>query len=357
MITTVQSYRQRDDGRDFARVSSPLMPELTVVTTRGPLVESRHRISAAVVDATGHLVAEAGDPDLVTFWRSASKPFQLLPLVAAGGVERFGLDAAMLALACGSHNGETVHREVGARWLEAVGLREEQLACGGHLSLLPRLATEMIRSEVTPTPLWSNCSGKHASLLAQARMEGWPVEGYELRGHPVQERVEATVSRWTATPRGELEWGVDGCTAAAVALPLRGMATGYARLGADPDPALVVVRDAMMQEPYMVAGAERLDTALMQAWSNRIAVKIGADGVYSAALPTLGLGLALKVGDGDMKAAGLALVAMLQDITAHVDPQGDWPVTGLDRWIAPPIRNTREEITGGWDVQGRLRYC
>ncbi len=333
------------------------MPELTVVTTRGPLVESRHRISAAVVDATGHLVAESGDPDLVTFWRSASKPFQLLPLVAAGGVDRFGLDTQMLALACGSHNGELVHREVGARWLEAAGLREEQLACGGHPSLLARLANEMIRSEVTPTPLWSNCSGKHASLLAQATMEGWQLDGYEQRGHPVQDRVEATVSRWTATPRGELEWGVDGCTAAAVALPLRGMATGYARLGADPDPALVIVRDAMMQEPYMVAGADRLDTALMQAWPNRVAVKIGAGGVYSAALPTLGLGMALKVGDGDMKAAGLALVAMLQDITAHVDPQGDWSVAGLERWSAPPIRNTREEITGRWDVQGCLRYC
>ncbi|MEO5824718.1 MAG: asparaginase [Gemmatimonadales bacterium] len=327
------------------------------MTTRGPLVESRHRISAAVVDPSGHLVAEAGDPDLVTFWRSASKPFQLLPLVEAGGVDRFGLDTQMLALACGSHNGELIHREVGARWLEAVGIIEEQLACGGHPSLLPRLAHDMIRVDVSPTPLWSNCSGKHASLLSQAVMEGWSLDGYELRGHPVQNRVEATVSRWTATPRGDLAWGVDGCTAAAVALPLRGMATGYARLGADPDPALVLVRDAMMQEPYMVAGADRLDTALMQAWPSRIAVKIGAGGVYSAALPSLGLGVALKVDDGDMKAAGLALVAMLQDLTAQVDPQGDWPVDGLDRWIAPPIRNTREEITGGWDVQGCLRYC
>ncbi len=353
----VQNYRRRDDGRDRARVSSPLMPELTVLTTRGPLVESRHRISAAIVDPSGHLVAEAGNPDLVTFWRSASKPFQLLPLVASGGVERLGLDAPMLALACGSHNGESVHREVGARWLEAVGLREDQLACGGHPSLLPRFANDMIRRGTTPTPLWSNCSGKHASLLAQATLEGWPLDGYEQRGHPVQERVEATVSRWTATPRGELEWGIDGCTAAAVALSLRGMATGYARLGADPDPALVVVREAMMQEPYMVAGADRLDTALMEAWPDRIAVKIGAGGVYSAALPTLGLGVALKVDDGDMKAAGLALVAMLQDLIAQVDPHGHWPMTGLDRWIAPPIRNTREEITGGWDVQGRLRYC
>ncbi len=333
------------------------MPELTVVTTRGPLVESRHRISAAVVDPAGHLVAEAGDPDQVTFWRSASKPFQLLPLVVAGGVERFGLDSRMLALACGSHNGEPVHREVGARWLTAVGLTDGQLACGGHLSLLTRLANDMIREGVVPTPLWSNCSGKHASLLAQARMEGWSLDGYEVRGHPVQERVEATVSRWTATPRGELEWGIDGCTASAVALSLRGMATGYARLGADDDPAIVVVRRAMMEEPYMVAGADRLDTVLMEAWPGRIAVKIGAGGVYSAALPTLGLGLALKVDDGDMKAAGLALVAILQDITGRVDPQGDWPVGGLGRWISPPIRNTREEITGGWDVHGRLRYC
>ena len=156
---------------------------------RGSLDESVHHLSAVVVAEDGRRIARTGDPDLFTFWRSASKPFQLLPLVEDGGVERFGIDDEMLALACGSHNAETAHRDVGARWLAAVGLDESQLSCGGHPSLWSTQAEMMIREGVVPTPLWSNCSGKHASLLALAKLHGWPTEGYEAIEHPVQERV------------------------------------------------------------------------------------------------------------------------------------------------------------------------
>ena len=332
------------------------MSELTVVATRGPLVESRHRVSAAVVDPTGRLVAEAGDPDLVTFWRSAAKPFQLLPLVEDGGIERFSLDRQMLALACGSHNAEAVHREVGQRWLDAVHLTEHDLSCGGHPSLLPRIAHDMIREGVRPSPLWSNCSGKHAALLAFARLHGHSTEGYERTGHPVQQRVEATVSRWTATPAADFQWGVDGCTAAAVALSLRGMATAYARLATSDDEHVRTIRDAMMGEPYMVAGDDRLDTELMQAWPGRIVVKIGAEGVYSAGLPTLGLGIALKVEDGDMKAAGVALVGLLDTLVSRFDEHGRWPADGMESWRTAVIRNTRGEVTGDWHVAGTLHY-
>src|SRR4029079_9422346 len=135
--------------------------------------------SAAVVTSDGRLVGQTGDPQLITYWRSAAKPFQLMPLVADGGVERFGLDQAMLALACGSHNAESVHREVAARWLTAIGVSESDLACGGHPSRWPALADAMIHDDVTPSPIWSNCSGKHASLLALARLHGWGTSGYE----------------------------------------------------------------------------------------------------------------------------------------------------------------------------------
>lgn len=332
------------------------MSELAVVAIRGALVESRHRVSAAVVTAAGRLVAEAGDPEAATFWRSAAKPFQLLPLVEDGGVEAFGLDRTMLALACGSHNAESVHRDAGARWLSALGLTEGDLACAGHPSLSPRIAQEMVRDGVTPSPLWSNCSGKHAAMLALARRNDWPLAGYERRGHPVQDRVETTVSRWTATPRADLDWGIDGCTAAAVALPVRAMALGYARLGASAEPAAVTVRDAMMAEPYMVGGDDRLDTILMQAWPGRIIVKIGAEGVYSASLPRLDVGIALKVEDGDMKCAGIALMSIVQDVVAKMDRGGVWPLDGLDAWRNPLIRNTRGVSTGRWDVSGALRF-
>jgi L-asparaginase II len=333
------------------------MSDLMVVATRGALAESIHQVSAAVVTAEGRAVAHAGDPRLVTYWRSASKPFQLLPLVEGGGVERFGLDAPMLALACGSHNGEPIHREVGARWLRAIGASEADLACGGHRSLWPALADAMVHDDVVATPLWSNCSGKHASLLALARLNGWPGKGYEERGHPVQQKVSDAIARCTALGPEQLQWGVDGCTAAAVALPLDAMARAYAHLGVSDDVAVRTVRDAMLAEPYLIAGADRLDTALMQAWSGRVVLKIGAEGVYSAVLPGLGLGVSLKVHDGDMTAATLAIVAVLEAVVSRFGARESWPLDALGQWRAPPIRNTRGVITGHTEVRGGLQWA
>ena len=333
------------------------MSDLMVVATRGALAESAHHVSAAVVTADGRMVGRAGDPALVTYWRSAAKPFQLLPLVADGGVERFGLDTAMLALACGSHNAEPIHRDVGARWLAAIGATEVELACGGHPSLWPGLADVMIRDDVVPTPLWSNCSGKHASLLALARLHGWGTSGYEERAHPVQQRVGEAIARWTALRPEQLQWGIDGCTAAAVALPLDAMARAYANLGTSAGGPVRTVREAMVAEPYMIGGADRLDTLLMQVWPGRVLAKIGAEGVYSAALPTLGLGLSLKVHDGDMKAATLALVAVLEAVVARFGAGEAWPLDALGAWRAPAIRNTRGAITGHTEVRGGLQWA
>src|SRR2546426_7766020 len=64
---------------------------MRVEQLRGAVVEAWHDVHVAVVDGAGALVAGTGDPELVTFWRSAAKPFQALPLVEDGVVERFGL--------------------------------------------------------------------------------------------------------------------------------------------------------------------------------------------------------------------------------------------------------------------------
>ncbi|MEO5799850.1 MAG: asparaginase [Gemmatimonadales bacterium] len=333
------------------------MSDFAVVAVRGPLVESLHRVSVSVTRADGEQVAWAGDPAQVTFWRSAAKPFQLLPLVEDGGISAFGLDRAMLALACGSHNAEPIHREVGARWLAALGLQESDLACGGHPSLWPALADQMIHDDVVATPLWSNCSGKHSSLLALARLHGWPTAGYEEAGHPVQQRVAATIAEWSGLSPAALQWGVDGCTAAAVALSLQGMSVAYARLATSELPAMRTIREAMMGEPHLVAGTDRLDTILMQAWPGRVIAKIGAEGVYSAALPELGLGIALKVEDGDMKSAGIALVAVLDFVTTTFGSHLMWPGDALQPWREPPIRNTRREPTGLYGTIGGLRLA
>lgn len=332
------------------------MQTFSMIDTRGELDESAHRIRVAVVHDTGRVVARAGDPETLVFWRSAAKPFQVWPLVAGGGVQRFGLAARHLALASGSHSAEPMHRALAADWLERIGLAESALSCGGHRSLSSEVAESMIREAVTPTPVWSNCSGKHAAMLGLAVLHGWPVEGYAQPGHPVQDAVANSVSLWSGVGVDRLAWGVDGCTAAAVATPLTALALAWARLGVTDDAAMITVREAMLAHPELVAGADRFDTVLMAAWQGRIIAKVGAEGVYAAAIPELQLGIALKVEDGDMRVAAQALVSLLHAVLPHVAPESTWPWEALARWHEPTIRNTRGEVVGQTIARGSLRF-
>jgi hypothetical protein len=219
------------------------LPAFRVEATRGPLTESVHPVSAAVVDASGRLLASAGNPELVTWWRSAAKPFQALPLLLDGVADRFGFAGPELALASASHSSEPVHLEAIARFMEKAGVREAELACGPHTPLSPAVAEAVIRDGVVPTPRWSNCSGKHTGMLALARHHGWPREGYNAVGHPVQDRILDEVCRWTGADRDAIRTAPDGCTAACFALPLRNMASAGARLAASTAPAARLLRD------------------------------------------------------------------------------------------------------------------
>ncbi len=227
-----------------------------------------------------------------------------------------------------------------------------------HPPLSPAIARLVARGSLSATPLWSNCSGKHAGMLALARHRGWELAGYESAGHPVQARILEEIVRWTGVPAGEVGLAVDGCTAVCFALPLQAMALAYARLGGSDDPAAVAVREAMLAHPELVAGEGRLCTDLMRAWPGGVLAKIGAEGIYCAALPEPGWGIALKVEDGDMTASGPALLAVLDGARARLAPELRRRIA-WDR-LAPhgvqPIRNTRWGVTGELRAAGALRF-
>lgn len=331
------------------------MNELLVEATRGGAVESVHPVSVAVTDADGRRLAESRHAELVSFWRSAAKPFQAMPLVEDGGADHFQFGDEELALTCASHSSEPAHLAVVDRMLQRIGMTEEALACGPHEPIDSNVAREVIRQGTTLTPRWSNCSGKHAGMLALALHNGWPTSGYQKRGHPLQQRIERTVADWTGIAPGDLLHAVDGCTVVCFGLPLNGMAAAYARFGASQEPAAVRLREAMMAHPHLVAGTGRFCTELMSAYPGKIVAKVGAEGVYSAAIPGLGVGIALKVEDGDSRAAPVALYAVLCQLL---------PVLGVD--VAPlgelasrgtvPTLNTRGEVTGTLRAAGSLRF-
>jgi len=332
-------------------------PELRIETTRGNLVEAVHRVAVAVVDARGTLLAGAGDPDLVSWWRSAAKPFQALPLLDDGAADAFRLSDEELALACASHSSEPRHLELVSRFMDKVGITDAELSCGVHPPLSPQVAQEVSCGRARPTARWSNCSGKHTGMLALAKHHGWPLPGYNAAGHPVQQRILAEVARWTGVPAADLQLSVDGCTAVCFGLSLRAMATAYAGFGASAAAGPRRVLAAMTSHPFLVAGTGRLCTDLMQAWPGRIVAKVGAEGIYSAALPQLGVGLALKVEDGDTRAASVALLEVLSQLLAQIAPgQGDFGAPQLARHGRQPLCNTRGEVTGELRAAGRLHF-
>jgi L-asparaginase II len=333
------------------------MTDLHIEATRGELVESVHRVSVAVVDDQGRLVAESGDPDLVTYWRSAAKPFQAFPLVADGAADRFGFEPKELALCCASHSSEPEHLAVTDSILAKIGLTEQALACGPHTPLSSAVAEEALRKGTRITPRWSNCSGKHSGMLALALHRGWPIEGYNRLEHPVQQRIMDELVRWSGVGRDDIYCSVDGCNTVCFGLSLRGMAAAYARFGVDQEPSAVRLRDAMTSYPGMVGGTGRPCTDLMAAMSGGLIAKIGAEGVYSAALPHHRLGISLKAMDGDMRSAPIALVAVLERVLNQLkDGKSVESLRRTAHHTSVPIRNTRGVVTGALSAAGGLRF-
>ena len=285
------------------------MEPIEVEVRRGGVLESRHRVHAAVIDA-GSLTMQAGDPGLVAFLRSSAKPLQALPLVRA----RTDLTDEELAISCASHLARPEQLAAVRRLLAAAPATEDELECGPE-----------------PTPLEHNCSGKHAGFLALCRAHGWPSEGYRLHGHRVQQACLAEVAAAAEVAIEDVPTAIDGCGVLTFALPLERMAFAFARL-----PTLEGgerVTRAMRAYPDHIRGPLAADSLLMRlapGWT----AKGGAEGLMCASGPE-GLGLALKVEDGNTRATRPALAELLRRM-------------GLDlpELAVVEVRNNRGEVVG-----------
>ncbi len=290
-------------------------PQILVEVTRGKLTESIHRGHLAVVDGDGNLIASLGDPNFVTYIRSAAKPFQAMPFVLSGAAERFGFLEHEIALVCGSHSGEAFHIETARAILEKCGLSEEDLRCGTHFPFDDSTAKAMIRADIKPTQLHNNCSGKHSAMLAFAKHIGADLKTYEANDNPVQKKILEIIAKLSSINESEINIAPDGCAAPNFALPIIGMAISFARIVFPPQEFDAEMREAcrrivsaMLAYPEYIGGTRRLDTMLMKAMHGKIISKIGAEGIYCAGvLPSQkwkrGLGIAIKIEDGDDKRA------------------------------------------------------
>ena len=307
------------------------MNPILVDVRRGNAIESSHRGALAVLDADGAVVASLGDIDRPIFPRSAVKVLQALPLIASGAADRLGLSDEELALACASHNGEDIHVQTAARMLVKAGLAADALECGAHWPYLDTAARALAAQGRMPTALHNNCSGKHAGLLCLAcALHGGAdlrqyARGYVRAEHPVMREVTAALQATTGHDLANTPHGIDGCSIPTYAVPLRRLAHAFARVGTgvglNPGHAQAAkrLRGAVAKAPFMVAGTGRFDTRVMERLGERVFCKVGAEGVFCAALPERGLGVAIKIDDGNNARACEVVMAALIEAWVALD--------------------------------------
>ncbi|WP_457586475.1 asparaginase [Ensifer canadensis] len=294
-------------------MSNPVLVEVT----RGNLVESRHRGLVIAVDGDGRTIFSLGDTDSGVFPRSACKAMQALPLMESGAADAYGFGNKELALACSSHSGEPEHVALATKMLAAAGRDLSALECGAHWSSDQKTLIGQARSMEAPSALHNNCSGKHSGFICACCHSGTEVKGYVGYDHPLQQEIRGAMESLTGAILGRDNCGVDGCSIPTYAVPLKGLAHGFAKMatgvGLAPERARASKRliEACMAEPFYVAGTKRGCTRLMETAPGRIFAKTGAEGVFCAAIPEQGIAIAVKCEDGATRAAEAMVTATL----------------------------------------------
>lgn len=288
-----------------------------VEITRGAMVESLHRGFIAVVNAGGGILASLGEIEAKTWYRSAAKPFQTIPVITSGAADHFNFTKQELAVITASHSGEAIHLETVNTILRKIGLSEADLLCGAHLPFYEAAARQLQAEGRPPQALHNNCSGKHSGMLALAKFIGEPTANYIDPQHPIQCQIRDVIARFAGLPVDQIKIAVDGCSAPVFGVSIKAMARSYARLvgvrHADIEPELAMaaerVVEAMTAFPEMVGGSHnRLDTDLMRVSRRQIVSKVGAEGMQLLAVRPCqrhpkGLGIAIKIEDGDTRRA------------------------------------------------------
>jgi L-asparaginase II len=337
---------------------------ILVEVLRGGCVESAHAGAVAVLDADGAVVASLGDISRPVFPRSAVKLLQALPLVESGAADRLGLGAEELALACASHNGEPEHVRTAAAMLAKAGLDAAALECGTHWPYFELAQRALAQRGERPSALHNNCSGKHAGFLclACALAQDGDVRafarGYVAPEHAVMREVTAALADSTGSDLGHAPRGTDGCSIPTYAIPLVALARAYAKVatghGVGPERARAMrrLREAVAAAPFMVGGTGRFDTRVMQRLGERACIKVGAEGVYCAALPQRGLGVAIKIDDGNnARAAEVAMATVIEAFVRLDDDEAGF-MRGLS---APRLVNWNGIEVGGLRASAVLR--
>lgn len=329
------------------------MADLLVKVIRGNIIESQHRGHLIVCDRAGKTIFALGNPAMVTYWRSAAKPFQAIPFIEMGGAEKFSLTGPEVALLTSSHGGEEQHVVTIGNMLKKIGLSLDCLDCGSSEPMFRPAAYKILASGSKYLAANNACSGKHTGMLMLSLLLNKSVSEYIRKDHPVQQAMLKVISECSSFLPDDIELGVDGCGVPVFGLPLKNMAMAYARLSLPEGyfnqqrvEAINTIREAMTSNPYYVAGTGRLDTVLMEVTRGKIVAKLGAEGIYCVGIANQGVGLALKVEDGNYRPIDPVVIHILKGLGFLSDSE----FSQLQHLWRPEVKNHRGEVIGHIEV-------
>ncbi|PSR23528.1 MAG: asparaginase [Sulfobacillus acidophilus] len=330
------------------------MSNIAVEFWRGDRLESWVHADVAVVDSLGQIRYWFGDPGRQAFWRSSAKPFQAMPVIESGAAEQFQFGPREVAIICASHGGEAMHIELVQELLHRIDASSDDLICGVHPPSYRPEAEALLTQGQRPNVLHNNCSGKHTGMLTLARALNAPLRGYEKPDHPVQRTIRQNVAYMTGLAEENLYTGIDGCGVPTFYLPLARMAYSFARL-VDPRGletakvgSAMIVAEAMRAHPELVSGTGRLEVQLAEATDHRFVAKGGAEAVFCLGIPDRGLGVAVKIDDGNSRCMPTLVASVLQQMDALSLGERQ----KLDDLLHPQIRNHAGTLVG--DVRAVL---
>lgn len=323
------------------------MAERLVDVYRGDMVESIHHGSIVVVDSHGRIIHELGNPERITYFRSAAKPIIAISSLEAGIVEKFGLDFIEVAIIASSHTGERMHVDVLKKLMKKTGVSEEELKCGVQVPSNQEAARELYASGRKPSSIHCNCSGKHLGLIAAIKSRNLLLKDYNIAEHPIYDYVEEVLSDFCMISRESIVKGIDGCGIPVYGVPLKNMALAYANLanvnfmGSKYKKSQEQLLSAMVNHPEMIGGSGRADTYLLGEFGDRLICKTGAEASFCSGLLGKEVGFAFKIEDGTPRAVGPVAAEVLIQLGVITRQEA---LKVKDVWNPPILNNINEKV-------------
>jgi len=314
-----------------------------VLVKRGNRVESRHCIHAAVFNKQNELIAKVGNPHFSTYFRSSAKPFQTLALFRSGVIDHFDFSEKEIALITSSHNGEDFHVEGVRKILERIRAKETNLKCGFHPPYFPIAAENFYQQKLEKSPIFNNCSGKHAGMLAACVYQNYDLTTYLRPDHPHQKLVRSIVAEFSETPFDDLNIAIDGCGVPVFYLSLAQMANMNVKYIMNQEIAIQRIINAIIKHPDYLAGTDRFDTEFIRVLQGRAITKVGAEAIQSFMFfEPEPVGVVIKNEDGQFRGVESASIEILLQLKLITETEAE----NLRKFWQPKLKNHVGTLVG-----------